>query len=489
MSPVHLEMQASPASGWQCDGVMHTYETVLIHSRILVHFNDRRCGGHPDARLRAAFFVSCPTTHGLVHLLSRVSPETPVRVRARDPIEFEELCGGSLSRSPSSRLGDNEKGRDHMSVQSGLDVQAGIAARSHESRSGAGDALVLKELESVLKLDRMHPAFVWQWGTETGATHGSALRDLGRWERVIAEAKLSLNGYEMLFSLGVSALHARAWALFDAVERRLKQFLGPSEKIPRLKLLQGMKAEAERRWEDAQEQYLKILSTDGDPPSSARLVAMLRSQLRDQEALLTLQRYVADVPTDKAAWQELRKLSCELHDYERAAFAACQCILLMPSCAYTAQRAAEVYYSMEAYGTARNYYARSIHISLASASGGAHLGVKSGPSNRAATVSLHSVPVSAVWGLWVTCIAIAAEQSASNTQPAGSGVDAAAADAGMDAAQSNDFQKPGMENNSELLRWSQRLLLAIYRDTVSTIEGVSTMSVQCARDVLVEFEP
>lgn len=271
----------------------------------------------------------------------------------------------------------------------------------------------LSELEGELKRERLHPACVWQ--LRSGSSFGRSGDALER-------QKLRANGYELLYALSVSALHARHWELFHRVLKLLENFLGESKNVPRLKLLQGMKLEAEHRWNDAQKLYLDILELNGDPPSSARLVAILRSQLRNSEAILTLQRYIQDIPADKAAWQELRKLSCEMHDYDRAVFASCQCILLVPNCAYTAERAAEVYYSIEAYDLARNYYARSIHIALANVPGGVSVAKLPRLNNDNAGSSpevnsenyqwtdvakpIPSIPLSAVWGLWMSCTAI-----------------------------------------------------------------------------------
>ena len=284
-------------------------------------------------------------------------------------------------------------------------------------------ASLARPIRALLKRSRLHPAFLRQLVSVDPPTLHHAL--------LVFEKTLGQDAswLEFLYSMSLSALHAREDSLFSKIVDRLSSLLGD---VPRLKLLSVMRKEADRNWDEAQLHYMTTLSKDGDPPSSARLVAVLRSQLKHQEALIALQRYLQDVPADRAAWQEMCKIACELHDFDRAAFAACQCVLLLPTCPRTAERAAEVYYTLGDYQTARGYYSRSIQLS----STGKGFG---GKGEAGQGQDLRTIPLGPIWGLWLSCKALSARANSSEAT-----------------------ETEGDERNQSLLSWSTRLLRNTY---------------------------
>jgi len=245
---------------------------------------------------------------------------------------------------------------------------------------------------------------------------------------------------EILYSLSLSSLHARTIDLFTAVHRRLFDYVGD---VPRVRKLFSMKAETEQRYEAGSHEYIRAAQKDGDPDARARMVAVLREKGSDKEAVLLLQQYLADIPSDWSAWCELRKYAIEMNDYRRALFASCQCVILQPNCVYTMIKTGEIYYTIGDFKTARHYYSRGMHIVILS-------------QNR--TDALRSqdeaFKMECLWGVWMSALAF----QESGTIP-------------------ENNSEEDVEKNDKMLQWSASALQSIYTASPMLKENESTKAV------------
>jgi len=164
---------------------------------------------------------------------------------------------------------------------------------------------------------------------------------------------------------------------------------------------------------------------------------LFRSQLEPHRAILVLQRYVHDVPTDAAAWGELLELYCELRNWQAAQFAVCQRVLLLPGCPVTACRAGDLYFQTGALLTSRAYYAYSIQLE-------------------------HSARnLRAVMGLWLTASVLATKsdrqcQSVLSKQSHNAEI-----------TETREDPRKATQENFELLRWSETCLRAAFSSLVA----------------------
>ncbi|XP_033640668.1 ER membrane protein complex subunit 2-like [Asterias rubens] len=134
----------------------------------------------------------------------------------------------------------------------------------------------------------------------------------------------------------------------------------------RVKRLQGMKLEAQGRFEDAKLVYDELLKED---PSNAmirkRLVAILKAQDRIGDAIKELNRYLESFMADHEAWLELSDLYIQEQNYGKAAFCFEELIMSNPHNHLYHQRYAEIRYTqggVESMEIARKYFAQAVKL-------------------------------------------------------------------------------------------------------------------------------
>uniref|UniRef100_A0A6T6MXK7 ER membrane protein complex subunit 2 n=1 Tax=Timspurckia oligopyrenoides TaxID=708627 RepID=A0A6T6MXK7_9RHOD len=247
-------------------------------------------------------------------------------------------------------------------------------------------------LASVLQNRRVHPSLLWRL---FGADDSINIEKHPVFIRLREETQAPSGVWlEMIHALAIDALHARHWTLFETLHRYLFSFLG--KRSYRVRALFAMRCEAQGNYENAVAEYQLMLREDPSRLLAVyRLVSIFKSQNMLEHAVLTLQRYLHDIPSDEKAWNEALILYCELRDWTSAKYAACQRVLLLPSSAEIACTAGSVFYSAGDLKAARQYYARSIEID-----------VKFSTNHRPA----------ALLGLWLTTSSLDSRGEYSNKQ-------------------------------------------------------------------------
>ncbi|CAG8544780.1 36160_t:CDS:2 [Gigaspora margarita] len=148
--------------------------------------------------------------------------------------------------------------------------------------------------------------------------------------------------YEQVF---ISALDqgndALAKTCFEKLEKR---FPGS----PRVKILEGMKLEAEDKLDEALRLYDEILGKDdSNIAASKRRVAVFKAKGQDQQAMETLSKYLDDFYNDAEGWLELSDLYLKFHLYQQAAFCLEELILLQPQNHFYHLKYAEILYTSD----------------------------------------------------------------------------------------------------------------------------------------------
>ncbi|KAL5014483.1 hypothetical protein ScPMuIL_008753 [Solemya velum] len=142
-----------------------------------------------------------------------------------------------------------------------------------------------------------------------------------------------------------------------------------SAKFPgsvRVRRLQGMKYEAEERYEYARREYDDILEEDNaNMFVRKRKVAMLKSQNKIAEAIEELYQYTKKFMTDFEAWMELCDLYLVEQDYTKAVFCMEELIMSNPHNHLYHQKYAEIKYTQggaENMELARSYFAQAVKL-------------------------------------------------------------------------------------------------------------------------------
>ncbi|CAG8494923.1 3743_t:CDS:2 [Diversispora eburnea] len=131
--------------------------------------------------------------------------------------------------------------------------------------------------------------------------------------------------YEQVF---IAALDYRNDALAKTcLERLEKRF----PKSPRVKILNGMKLEAEDKLDEALELYDEILKNDDSNIATIkRRIAVFKAKGQDQRAIEALTQYLDAFYNDAETWLELSSLYLNYHLYQQAGFCLEELILLQP---------------------------------------------------------------------------------------------------------------------------------------------------------------
>ncbi|CAG8463467.1 127_t:CDS:2 [Racocetra persica] len=166
-------------------------------------------------------------------------------------------------------------------------------------------------------------------------------------ERLIREYTRKLGDeiwpiYEQVF---ISALDQGNDTLAKAcLEKLEKRFPGS----PRVKILEGMKLEAENKLDEALRLYDEILEKDdSNIAASKRRVAVFKAKGQDQQAMEALTKYLDDFYNDTEGWLELSDLYLRFHSYQQAAFCLEELILLQPQNHFYHLKYAEILYTSD----------------------------------------------------------------------------------------------------------------------------------------------
>lgn len=131
----------------------------------------------------------------------------------------------------------------------------------------------------------------------------------------------------------------------------------------RVSRLRAMLSEARGHFSSADEAYSKAL--EADPTNVAvmrRQIAVAKGAGEIGSAIAQLNRFLKLNPSDEAGWWELTELYAQTNQYELAAFAAEELLLLTPESYLVHTRYAELLYTLGQFETSRAYYAQSLEL-------------------------------------------------------------------------------------------------------------------------------
>lgn len=163
----------------------------------------------------------------------------------------------------------------------------------------------------------------------------------------------------------------------------------------RVKRLEGLYFESEKRFEDAKEIYDRILKDDEtDLMARKRKIAIMKVEQQSSEAIKELIKHLQHFQSDYDSWMELCDLYLSEQDYARAAFCMEELLLSNPHNHLYYQKYAEIKYTqggLDNLTYARSYFAQAIKIN---------------PNN-----------MRALYGLYLTTYTLATTKSQKNKDP------------------------------------------------------------------------
>ncbi|XP_022101462.1 ER membrane protein complex subunit 2-like isoform X2 [Acanthaster planci] len=198
---------------------------------------------------------------------------------------------------------------------------------------------------SVLLLDKMAAAISWEdarellkkWREENARRSAETL-ELGEFVltnyKRLGDEVWAVHEQVCIAALDVGDIEEASLSI-NALK---KQF----SKSTRVKRLQGMKLEAQGRFDDAKLVYEELLKED---PSNAmikkRMISIFKAQDRIPEAIKELNKYLESFMADHEAWLELSELYIQEQNYSKAAFCLEELIMSNPHNHLYHQRYAE----------------------------------------------------------------------------------------------------------------------------------------------------
>ncbi|CAG8448379.1 426_t:CDS:2 [Funneliformis caledonium] len=163
--------------------------------------------------------------------------------------------------------------------------------------------------------------------------------------------------YEQIF---IAALDLENDQLtIKCLENLNKRFPGS----PRVKILEGMKLEADDKLDSALALYEDILKEDeANIAASKRRIAVYKAKGQDGQAIDALTRYLDAVYNDAEAWLELSALYLNYHLYQQAGFCLEELILLQPQNHFYHLKYAEVLYTSDNIPVALKQFCRVLEL-------------------------------------------------------------------------------------------------------------------------------
>ncbi|CAI2180291.1 5517_t:CDS:2 [Funneliformis geosporum] len=132
---------------------------------------------------------------------------------------------------------------------------------------------------------------------------------------------------------------------------------------PRVKILEGMKLEADDKLDAALALYEEILQEDeANIAASKRRIAVYKAKGQDGQAIDALTRHLDTVYNDAEAWLELSALYLNYHLYQQAGFCLEELILLQPQNHFYHLKYAEVLFTSENIPVALKQFCRVLEL-------------------------------------------------------------------------------------------------------------------------------
>ncbi|CAG8442746.1 6541_t:CDS:2 [Ambispora leptoticha] len=179
---------------------------------------------------------------------------------------------------------------------------------------------------------------------------------------------------DLIVSLGETIIES-VWSVYEQVfiaaldlkkDKLAKICLDNLEKrfanSPRVKILEGMKLEADGKLDDALTIYRNILETDESNAAGKRIVAALKAKGQIAEAIENLTKYLDVYCNDTEAWLELSALYLDQHLYLQARFCLEEVILLQPQNHLSHLKYAEILYTSDNIQLALREYCRVVEL-------------------------------------------------------------------------------------------------------------------------------
>jgi tetratricopeptide (TPR) repeat protein len=159
---------------------------------------------------------------------------------------------------------------------------------------------------------------------------------------------------------------------YDAAEACLEKLQGRFKSSRRVRRLEGLLAEAQKKWGRAEQVYSDIL--DDDPSNAVarkRQACVARAQGDVPGAIKLINAYLEDQCGDQSAWLELASLYTELHRYKQALFCLEELISINPNNYQNHIRYAELLFtegvankSSELLIRSRKYFAQALDLRI-----------------------------------------------------------------------------------------------------------------------------
>ncbi|CAG8437144.1 10659_t:CDS:2 [Ambispora gerdemannii] len=196
---------------------------------------------------------------------------------------------------------------------------------------------------------------------KTGERKSDLVVSLGE---IIIESVWSV--YEQIFIAALDLKNDKlAKICLDNLEKRFAN-------SPRVKILEGMKLEAEGKLDDASTIYKNILEADEsnvaqgflalDRAAGKRVIATFKAKGQISEAIEALSKYLDVYCNDTEAWLELSALYLEQHLYQQARFCLEEVILLQPQNHLSHLKYAEILYTSDNIPLALREYCRVVEL-------------------------------------------------------------------------------------------------------------------------------
>lgn len=185
------------------------------------------------------------------------------------------------------------------------------------------------------------------------------------WKAFI-EYNLSKLGNEKHLILEQVCIAALDRHQFDIVNNSIKMLLQEFPKSLRVQKYIAMKLEAQERYDEALQKLDSIIKEDEtNSAPRKRVIAILKAQGRNSEAIKELTDYLKIFMADIEAWQELSELYIIEQDFPKAAFCVEELMLHNPHNHLLHQRYAEIRYTQGGYDnmeTAKAYYCQALKL-------------------------------------------------------------------------------------------------------------------------------
>lgn len=152
----------------------------------------------------------------------------------------------------------------------------------------------------------------------------------------------------------------------DLADNCLHQLLSQFPKSSRVKLLVGMKNEAEENWVSALTLYDELITLNpANLIAMKRKVCVYKAQGNIKEMIEHLNLILGVFQSDITSWLELAETYASLCDYQSSAYCYEEVILILPTNTSYHTRLAEVYYTQggqDGYMKARRHYTIAINL-------------------------------------------------------------------------------------------------------------------------------